>query len=129
MCGIAGFTTARRELAGDPAATAAGMLAEIVHRGPDETGVEVRESLVLAHNRLTIMEPDGGQQPRVHPDSGNALVFNGEIYGHRAFDMELQAIGCNFRDHCDTETGRGDRLEPKRFSRAHHPLLPRYSKS
>jgi asparagine synthase (glutamine-hydrolysing) len=88
----------------DPRQVGKDMLASIAHRGPDEQDLIVRDTLVLAHNRLTIMEPEGGQQPRVHPDNGNILIFNGEIYGHRDFDMELQAIGCELRDHCDTET-------------------------
>lgn len=104
MCGIAGFTTARRELSRNPVEVANEMLTAIAHRGPDERDVAVLDHLVLAHNRLTIMEPEGGQQPRVHPDSGNILIFNGEVYAHREFDMELRAIGCQMRDHCDAET-------------------------
>lgn len=102
MCGIAGFTFSGA--APDHRAIANDMLAAIAHRGPDEQDVLLLDRVVLAHNRLTIMEPSGGQQPRINAANGNVLIYNGEIYGHREFDMELQAIGCDMRDHCDTET-------------------------
>lgn len=102
MCGIAGFTYAGGAF--DCQAVAEDMLSAIAYRGPDEKGVVVLDELVLAHNRLTIMEPQGGQQPRLNVANGNALIYNGEIYAHRKFDAELQAAGCDLRDHCDTET-------------------------
>ena len=106
MCGIAGFTF--NNSAPDPGAIAGAiasdMLAAIAHRGPDEQDIVIRDGLALAHNRLTIMEPMGGQQPRINEANGNTLIYNGEIYNHRAFDAELRAAGCELRDHCDTET-------------------------
>jgi asparagine synthase (glutamine-hydrolysing) len=101
MCGIAGFTFC--DAARDNRAIANSMLAAIAHRGPDEQDVLVMDRVALAHNRLTIMEPEGGQQPRINAASGNVLIYNGEIYGHREFEFELQAVGCELRDHCDTE--------------------------
>ena len=80
------------------------MLASIAYRGPNEQGFAVCENLVLGHNRLTIMEPSGGQQPRVNEANGNTLIYNGEIYDHRSFDSDIQAAGGDLRDHCDTET-------------------------
>jgi asparagine synthase (glutamine-hydrolysing) len=80
------------------------MLACIAHRGPDQQGTWTGKHLALGHNRLSIMEPDGGRQPRVDETSGNALIFNGEIYGHRRFDAEVRRSGHVLRDHCDTET-------------------------
>ena len=38
------------------------------------------------------MAPQGGQQPRINTTNGNALIFNGEIYEHRAFDAELHGV-------------------------------------
>jgi asparagine synthase (glutamine-hydrolysing) len=103
MCGLIGFTTA----GGAPDAhreTALRMLDSIAYRGPDECGTTQQGAVVLGHNRLTIMEPQGGQQPRVNEDTGSALIYNGEIYGHRAFDDEIRRAQGRLRDHCDTET-------------------------
>lgn len=80
------------------------MLDTIGYRGPDQQGMEFSDKIALGHNRLAIMEPQGGKQPRSHPVSRNTLVYSGEIYDHRRFDSEISAAGCTFRDHCDTET-------------------------
>jgi len=80
------------------------MLRGIAHRGPDEQTVTVSDTHALGHNRLTIMEPSGGDQPRSSETSGNTLIYNGEIYNHRAFDNAIEAAGGTLRDHCDTET-------------------------
>ncbi len=103
MCGLVGFTTAggateaHRE-------TALRMLDSIAYRGPDERSTTQQGGVVFGHNRLTIMEPQGGQQPRVNADSGSALIYNGEIYGHRKLDAKIREDGGQLRDHCDTET-------------------------
>lgn len=33
------------------------------HRGPDWSGVYVDENAILVHERLAIVDPDGGSQP------------------------------------------------------------------
>jgi asparagine synthase (glutamine-hydrolysing) len=99
MCGIAGFTNpgpeARRVLAA--------MNAALGHRGPDASAVFVDRGIALAHTRLAIIDLAGGAQPRVDPRSGDALVFNGEIYGYRSLAAELRSLGEELRDHSDTE--------------------------
>ena len=103
MCGIAGFsvpasrTQDARNVIGD-------MLRHMEHRGPDESGVAVGDRYALGQNRLTIIEPDGGQQPRVNDSSGNTLIYNGEIYNHHVFDEHIRRGGGRLRDRCDTET-------------------------
>lgn len=104
MCGIAGYTIGQHLETAKHNVLIEHMLDAIAHRGPDQRGVEINRRVVFGHNRLTIMEPDGGTQPRVDPASGNALVYNGEIYGYRTFDKQITAAGHVFRDHCDTET-------------------------
>lgn len=101
MCGIAGFTGARRHA--DPATIAWGMLEPIRHRGPDGDGVRVAGDCALAHLRLAVVDLAGGAQPRVDPATGDALVFNGEIYGYRALAAELTAAGVELADRSDTE--------------------------
>jgi asparagine synthase (glutamine-hydrolysing) len=99
MCGISGFT--------HPGPAAERILREmntaLAHRGPDGNGTHVDPSIALGHTRLAIIDPDGGAQPRVDEASGDALVFNGEIYGYRALADELRAAGVELRDGSDTE--------------------------
>ena len=99
MCGIAGFSGS------DPEArrTVAAMIAALAHRGPDGSGIFVDRGIALGHCRLAIIDPHGGAQPRIDPDSGDALIFNGEIYGYRALQDELRAAGIPLRDNSDTE--------------------------
>src|SRR5438132_8996137 len=99
MCGIAGFTGP-----GPEARTVlAAMNRALAHRGPDGSGVFVDREVALAHRRLAIIDPAGGAQPRVDAASGDALVFNGEIYGYRALAEELRSSGVALRDRSDTE--------------------------
>jgi len=104
MCGIAGFTIRQRSSSAGSRTILESMLDVIGYRGPDQQGIEVSDNIALGHNRLAIMEPQGGKQPRVHPESRNTLIYNGEIYDHRQFDSAITAAGHEFRDHCDTET-------------------------
>jgi len=77
------------------------MLARVAYRGPDDDVVVCHGQIVLGHNRLSIMEPQGGQQPRINENTGSALIYNGEIYNHRKFDDGIRG---QLRDHCDTES-------------------------
>jgi asparagine synthase (glutamine-hydrolysing) len=103
VCGIVGFT---RDPARPPAPDAAilrKMLAPISHRGPDENGIHVEDGIAFGHLRLSIVDLEGGHQPRVDPATGDALVFNGEIYGFAALAAELTNAGINLLDRSDTE--------------------------
>jgi asparagine synthase (glutamine-hydrolysing) len=79
------------------------MLRPIAHRGPDEDGIHVAGPIALGHLRLAIVDLAGGHQPRVDAVTGDALVFNGEIYGYAALAAELTAAGVNLFDRSDTE--------------------------
>src|SRR5712671_520065 len=99
MCGIAGFTGPGPEAK----AVLAAMNRALAHRGPDGAGMFVDRSVALGHTRLAIIDLAGGAQPRVDQASGDALVFNGEIYGYRALAAELRGCGVPLRDRSDTE--------------------------
>jgi asparagine synthase (glutamine-hydrolysing) len=98
MCGIAGFTA--------PGAEARRIIAlmnqALAHRGPDGVGSFVDRDIAFGHTRLAIIDLAGGAQPRLDP-SGDALVFNGEIYGYQELAEELRAAGIALRDRSDTE--------------------------
>ncbi len=104
MCGIAGFTLRQGSSSRNDHKIVESMLDVIAYRGPDQRGIELNDKIAFGHNRLTIIEPQGGKQPRCHPDTSSALIYNGEIYAHRKFDAEIAAAGHVLRDHCDTET-------------------------
>src|SRR5271169_6517017 len=99
MCGIAGFTS--------PGSEAGGVLRAmnwaLAHRGPDGSGIFVDRGIALGHTRLAIIDLAGGAQPRVDRASGDALVFNGEIYGYRELADEPRRTGVALCDRSDTE--------------------------
>ena len=59
------------------------MAQKIRHRGPDWSGIYVGGSAILAHERLSIVDPQSGGQPLYSPDRKQVLAVNGEIYNHR----------------------------------------------
>jgi asparagine synthase (glutamine-hydrolysing) len=99
MCGIAGFTAPRS----DAARILLAMNAAQHHRGPDRNGTFVDRELALGHTRLSIVDLAGGIQPRIDEITGDALVFNGEIYGHGDIAAGLRRAGVLLRDRSDTE--------------------------
>ncbi len=76
----------------------------LAHRGPDDRGVLSDGPALLGHRRLSILDlSPAGHQPMVEPDSGAAIVFNGEIYNYLELRRELTALGYTFRSNSDTE--------------------------
>ena len=59
------------------------MSAKIRHRGPDWSGIYCGGSAILAHERLSIVDPESGKQPLFSPDKKQVLAVNGEIYNHQ----------------------------------------------
>lgn len=58
------------------------MSQKIRHRGPDWSGIYCGGSAILAHERLSIVDPESGKQPLFSPDKKQILAVNGEIYNH-----------------------------------------------
>jgi len=63
------------------------MAKRIRHRGPDWSGMYTNDSVIMAHERLAIVDPSSGKQPLYTDDKNLVLAVNGEIYNH----MELRA--------------------------------------
>ena len=61
------------------------------HRGPDWSGVHVDDGAILVHERLAIVDPEGGSQPLRSADGELVLAVNGEIYNHRELKRQLPA--------------------------------------
>ncbi|OAV64570.1 Asparagine synthetase B [glutamine-hydrolyzing] [Bacteroidales bacterium Barb6] len=66
------------------------MSKRIRHRGPDWSGIYAGKSAILAHERLSIVDPASGGQPLKSKDGKLILTVNGEIYNHRALREELK---------------------------------------
>ncbi|MGE3334826.1 MAG: asparagine synthase (glutamine-hydrolyzing) [Rhodospirillaceae bacterium] len=100
MCGIAGF------IGEGTAADLKAMADAIIHRGPDGEGffADQHVPVFLASRRLAVVDLPGGAQPMWDSTGDLCVVFNGEIYNHRALRKELEALGHKFlTDHSDTE--------------------------
>ncbi|WP_417317434.1 XrtA/PEP-CTERM system amidotransferase [Emcibacter sp.] len=101
MCGIVGIVT-RPDRRPDQALLK-NMMDAIYHRGPDEEGQFIDRGVALGHRRLSIIDLSSGQQPMYTEDNQVCIVYNGEIYNFPEIRKELEAMGYNFRTHCDTE--------------------------
>ena len=82
MCGIVSILNVRRQT-GELRTKALKMSQKIRHRGPDWSGIYCGGSAILAHERLSIVDPESGGQPLFSPDRKQVLAVNGEIYNHQ----------------------------------------------
>jgi asparagine synthase (glutamine-hydrolysing) len=106
MCGLTGWLGAESRGYDALINSASASLTAIAHRGPDDQGIWVDSScrLILAHARLSILDPSPlGHQPMVADDGSAVLVYNGEIYNYQELRAELERDGARFRGHSDTE--------------------------
>ena len=82
MCGIVAILNVR-EQTHELREQALKMSQKIRHRGPDWSGIYCGGSAILAHERLSIVDPESGGQPLFSPDRQQILAVNGEIYNHQ----------------------------------------------
>lgn len=105
MCGITGFV----DFSGRSGPETLKRMADaIVHRGPDDEGLECFQdaaaSVGLGFRRLAILDlSPAGHQPMQDPADGSWIAFNGEVYNFRVIRTELESAGHVFRSHSDTE--------------------------
>ena len=82
MCGIVSIFNLKEQTP-QLRQKALAMSRKIRHRGPDWSGIYCGGSAILAHERLSIVDPESGRQPLFSPDGKQVLAVNGEIYNHR----------------------------------------------
>ena len=82
MCGIVSIFNITEQTA-ELRQKALLMSRKIRHRGPDWSGIYCGGSAIMAHERLSIVDPESGRQPLFSPDKKQVLAVNGEIYNHR----------------------------------------------
>lgn len=103
MCGLAGAVnlTDRGPM---PSVDLERMTAGITHRGPDDSGTYIDDSIALGHRRLIIIDlTTQGRQPMFDESGQVGIVYNGEIYNYLELREELKSCGCSFRSNTDTE--------------------------
>ncbi len=102
MCGLTGVFN----LDGAPVSDAVieSMTASLTHRGPDGTGVWIKENIGLGHRRLAILDTSSkGLQPMASKNGEWVIAFNGCIYNFRELRSELCGLGHEFLTRTDTE--------------------------
>ncbi len=90
MCGIVAILNVKEQTQ-QLRQKALRMSQKIRHRGPDWSGIYCGDSAILAHERLSIVDPESGGQPLFSPDRRQVLAVNGEIYNHQ--DIRRQFAG------------------------------------
>jgi len=108
VCGIVGILARSARLSEDLLERATKSLA---HRGPDDSGtVVIRDAsphpleIGLGNRRLSILDLSPlGHQPMRDNETGNWIVYNGEIYNFREIQEKLKKDGIHFNSHSDTE--------------------------
>ena len=102
MCGIAGYWNRGGEAANEKLLRP--MMERIRHRGPDDDGTWIHDSVALGHLRLSILDlSPRGHQPFVTADGKGVLTYNGEIYNYIELRKELEGEGVEFKSTSDTE--------------------------
>jgi asparagine synthase (glutamine-hydrolysing) len=79
------------------------MTDSLVHRGPDDSGYHLEQSVGLGFRRLSIVDLESGNQPLHNEDRSITLVCNGEIFNFRELRDGLERRGHRFRTNCDVE--------------------------
>ena len=97
MCGIVSIFNIKKQTQ-ELREKALRMSQKIRHRGPDWSGIYCGGSAILAHERLSIVDPESGGQPLFSPDRKVVLAVNGEIYNH-------QEIRRQYAGRYDFQTG------------------------
>lgn len=108
MCGIFGIIATNNSVSPELVQDATDSLA---HRGPDDSGIVLLRDPIprpieigLGNRRLAILDLSPlAHQPMHDAQTGNWLVYNGEIYNFREVRNELEQAGVNFVSHSDTE--------------------------
>lgn len=77
------------------------MLDRMIHRGPDEEGIQSFDDVWLGHRRLSIVDLENGKQPLSNEADDIWMVANGEIYNHATLRQGLKHH--NFKTDSDNE--------------------------
>jgi len=79
------------------------MMDNIIHRGPDSSGIFIENEAALGFRRLSNIDLVYGSQPFYNEEESLVLIFNGQIYNSQELREELISNGYVFRTHADSE--------------------------
>lgn len=104
MCGIVGWVDLAHKTDGKTAILE-DMAKTLEHRGPDDYQKWIEGPAAFGHQRLIVVDPQGGKQPMIRKarDEEFVLCYNGELYNTEDVRGELKACGWSFSSHSDTE--------------------------
>lgn len=103
MCGIVGIVSSKEI---QEKIWLSDAVNSIVHRGPDDFGIEWTNSnkIGFGHRRLSILDlSKAGHQPMSNVSNELLIVFNGEVYNYLELRDELKSKGHSFNTNTDTE--------------------------
>ncbi len=100
MCGIIGVFDLKSKFS-DLRPSVLEMSKKIRHRGPDWSGIYCDTNVIMAHERLAIVDPKSGGQPLYSEDRNVILAVNGEIYNH--LDLKKDFPDYHFQTQSDCE--------------------------
>lgn len=89
MCGIVSIFNIQQQT-NELRQKALRMSQKIRHRGPDWSGIYCGKTAILAHERLSIVDPESGKQPLFSVDGKQILAVNGEIYNHKEIRKQYE---------------------------------------
>lgn len=74
-------------------------------RGPDQEGIWIGDGAALLHDRLAVIDIQGGRQPMRRSVGSNeyTIVYNGELYNTQEVRSKLSNLGYDFTTYSDTE--------------------------
>jgi asparagine synthase (glutamine-hydrolysing) len=105
MCGIYGIFDPHESLGERWLAWGQRAQTLLAHRGPDghRQQLFLDNHCLLGHNRLAIIDLEGGAQPLANEDQSVWVACNGEIYNYVELRKKLIAAGHRFRTQSDCE--------------------------
>src|SRR6185503_4308691 len=104
MCGLAGLICLTAARCGEDHARLVTRMRDLqVHRGPDDQGLADLGSVVLASNRLAIIDLTAAGHMPMTDGEGRWIAYNGEVYNFQALREELARLGHQFKSRTDTE--------------------------
>ncbi|MGA8942370.1 MAG: asparagine synthase (glutamine-hydrolyzing) [Thermoactinomyces sp.] len=104
MCGITGWIDFTKDLTREKKILQQ-MNRTLANRGPDAEGTWFSPHAAFGHQRLIVIDPEGGVQPMVKIKDGRKFVitYNGQLYNMEELRLKLLSLGHSLSTRSDTE--------------------------